>query len=239
MARILVHLGCKKTGLFCTRVEEAAPALLSASHHPHSKALGARPPILNAVRNRKRKCEPVRRYTYSPLSSSFLAGFSPQPSAHAQPRQGGAGGPSGRRGEGRRATPRTSARSETLRPPAAAPEKRRLLPASTPRRGVPPSPLSASSRCARIRVGLAQGPRWRRVFFSNHRAPLFKSSQSTFVSFLQKEKHLSCCGKGPQRPLVTDRAIAVRSGRFFQDTFCLHERKIEEARLVAGLLMDY
>lgn len=169
-------------------------------------------PTLNAVRNRKRKCQPVRSYTYSPLSSSFLAGFSPQPAlmlnlgrAGQEGLAGGGARVGGRRpglllGLRRAGLPLLLRRSGSSSPPG-------------PRGGgFPPSLLSASSRCARISLGLAQGPRWRRVFFSNHRAPLFKSSQSTFVSFLQKEKHLSCCGKGPQRPLVTDRAIAVRSG---------------------------
>lgn len=55
------------------------PQLFSALHIILiPKPLGFGPLTLNSVRNRKRKCETVRRRTYSALSSRFLAGFSLQ-----------------------------------------------------------------------------------------------------------------------------------------------------------------
>lgn len=177
------------------------------------KPLGFGPLTLNAVRNRKRKCETVRRHTYSALSSCFLAGFSLQPALRlnlgSAGQEGLAGG--GVKVGGRRPGLRLGLRRAVLT---------RLLRGS----GASSQPGPGDWGSPRLLLGAhlpaAPAPVWAwprvhggGVFFSPTTAlPVFKISQSTFLSFLQREKHLRCPGKGPQRPLVTDQAIAVRSG---------------------------
>ncbi|KAL4676177.1 hypothetical protein H8959_010322 [Pygathrix nigripes] len=197
------------------------PQLFSALHIILiPKPLGFGTITFNVVRNRKRKCEMVRRHKHSALSCRFLAGFSVQPALMLNLGRAGQEGLAGggvRVGECRTGLPlglRRAGLTWLLRGSGAS---------SQPGPGGGGSPrrlLGAPLPAACAPVWSWPGVHGGGVFFSPTAAPpLFKIGQSTFLSFLQREKHLRCSGKGPQRPLVTDRAIAVRYGHFFPGYF--------------------
>lgn len=114
--------------------------------------------------------------------------------AHGQPRQGRAGGPSRRRSEGRRAPPGLRRAGLT-----------RLLGGSGA--SSQPGPGGGDSPRSLLGAPLPAAPApvwsWPRVhgggvFFPPATAPpLFKISQSTFLSFLQRESISAVLEKGP------------------------------------------